>query len=461
MFRGRVQRLHFIGIGGIGMSGIAEVLLNLGYDIHGSDLRVSKTTDRLSALGAEIKIGHAAENLNNADVVVTSTAVSTDNPEVRQAHRQGVPVIRRAEMLAELMRLKYGIAVAGTHGKTTTTSLLATILGDGGIDPTVVIGGRLKSISTNAKLGDGEYLLAEADESDGSFLNLVPTLAIITNIDPEHLDHWTGGMEQVRAAFIDFANKVPFYGCSVLCLDHPTVQSILPKLEKRYVTYGFTPQADYRASNLRLMDSRVEFSFSRFGEHWGNIILNMIGRHNVQNALAALAVADEIGVPMEVAAASLESFQGVGRRFETKGEANGVLVVDDYVHHPAEIQATLLAARESYRRRMVVLFQPHRYSRTRDLMDDFATCFHEADVVLVTDIYAASEQPIEGVSAKSLVDEIRKRGHHAVEYIAGGEEAWVLALLEHVRPGDMVLTLGAGNIVRASEALMHELDEIF
>jgi len=458
MFRGRVQRLHFIGIGGIGMSGIAEVLLNLGFDIHGSDLSLSKTTERLRSLGADIKIGHAAENLNNADVVVTSTAVSTDNPEVREAHRQGVPVIRRAEMLAELMRLKYGIAVAGTHGKTTTTSLLATILGDGGIDPTVVIGGRLKSISTNAKLGAGEYLLAEADESDGSFLNLVPTLAIITNIDPEHLDHWTGGMEQMKTAFTDFANKVPFYGCSVLCLDHPTVQSILPKLEKRYLNYGFTPQADYRASNIRLMDGRVEFSFSRFGEHWGTIVLNMIGRHNVQNSLAALAVADEIGVPMEVAAASLESFQGVGRRFEIKGEVNGVLVVDDYAHHPAEIQATLVAARESYRRRMVVLFQPHRYSRTRDLMADFATCFHEADVVLVTDVYAASEQPIEGVSAKSLVDEIRKRGHHAVDYIAGGENAWVDALVEHVRPGDMVLTLGAGNIVRASERLMNELD---
>lgn len=456
MFRGRAHRLHFVGIGGIGMSGIAEVLLNLGYDIHGSDMRSSAVTERLSSMGATIHGEHREANVSDCDVVVTSTAVRPDNPEVCEARRLGIPVIRRAEMLAELMRMKYGIAVAGTHGKTTTTSLCATILAEGGIDPTVVIGGRLKSISSNARLGEGEYLVAEADESDGSFLNLMPTIAVVTNIDPEHLDHWAGGLPEIVDAFVDFVNKVPFYGCSVLCLDHPTVQASLPRIEKRYLTYGFSPQADYSASNIETIDGRVAFDVSAHGIALGRVTLNMIGNHNVQNALAAIAVADEVGVAFEVAVSALGDFEGIGRRFETKGEVNDVLVVDDYAHHPEELRATLGAARDAFDRRVVVAFQPHRYSRTKHLMQEFATCFNASDVLFITDIYAASEEPIEGIDAQKLVDVIQAHGHQDVQWVGSVNDAAV-ALRERVKAGDIVITCGAGNIYQAGEALLEEL----
>ncbi|OGQ84292.1 MAG: UDP-N-acetylmuramate--L-alanine ligase [Deltaproteobacteria bacterium RIFOXYA12_FULL_58_15] len=453
MFRDRAHRLHFIGLGGIGMSGIAEVLINLGYDVRGSDVQPSLVTARLSALGATVHEGHAALHVGDADVVVVSTAVRADNPEVVEARRRGIPVIRRAEMLAELMRMKYGIAVAGTHGKTTTTSLVATVLGEGGFDPTIVIGGRLASLGTNAKLGEGEYLVAEADESDGSFLKLMPTIAVVTNIDAEHLDFWTGGLPEIVDAFVDFVNKVPFYGVSVLCLDHPTVQGILPRIEKRFVTYGFSQQADYVAEDLRVGKGAITFAVRVRGELMGDVRLNMIGRHNVANALATIAVADEVGVPFEKTVTALLKFSGIGRRFEIKGQAGDILVADDYGHHPAEIRATLEAAKEAHNRRLVVAFQPHRYTRTRDFLEEFAPAFNASNVLLVADIYAASETPIEGVTAEKLVEVIRSRGHSNVEYVGPVAEVGT-RLAEIVRPGDLVLTLGAGNIWQAGEELL-------
>jgi len=458
MFRNRAKRLHFVGIGGIGMSGIAEVLQNLGYDVRGSDVHPTPITARLSSMGVRIYVGHAAKNVGDADVVVISSAVKSSNPEVQEARGRGIPVIPRAEMLAELMRMKYGIAIAGTHGKTTTTSLVATIMASAGLDPTIVIGGRLKSIRSNARLGEGQYLVAEADESDGSFLRLMPTLCVVTNIDPEHLDHWTGGLPQIVDAFVDFVNKVPFYGAAVVCLDHPTVQSILPRIDKRFITYGMSPQADYSADAIEQQEGAMAFVLKVRGEVRGPVRLNMIGRHNVQNALAALAVAEEVGVPFEKAAAALSSFEGVGRRFEQKGSVNDVLVVDDYGHHPAEIRATLRAAREAHSRRLVVAFQPHRYSRTRDLIDEFATAFNDAHTLLITDIYAASEAPLAGVSGEHLAQVVRAHGHQDVHYVGPVTEV-ATKLAELVRPGDLVLTLGAGSIWQAGEELLVYLRE--
>lgn len=458
MFRNRAKRLHFVGIGGIGMSGIAEVLLTLGYDVRGSDAHPTALTDRLVGLGAKIYEGHESAHIADADVVVVSSAIRDDNPEVVEARTRGIPVIRRAEMLAELMRMKHGIAVAGTHGKTTTTSLIATILGRGGLDPTLVIGGRLKSIRSNARLGEGEYLVAEADESDGSFLRLMPTLCVVTNIDPEHLDHWTGGLPQIVDAFVDFVNKVPFYGAAVVCLDHPTVQGMLPRLEKRVITYGLSPQAEYTAEDVTQLEGAMGFTVRVRGEERGRVRLSMIGRHNVLNALAALAIAEEVGVPFATGAAALASFEGIGRRFEVKGSVGDVLVVDDYGHHPAEIRATLRAAREAYSRRLVVAFQPHRYTRTRDLLEEFTTAFNHAHVLLVTDIYAASERPIEGISGEHLADAIRAHGHHDVRFV--GPVAGVAERLSAVvEPGDLVLTLGAGNIWQAGEDLLGRLHD--
>ena len=458
MFRNRIHKLHFVGIGGIGMSGIAEVLVNLGYDVRGSDAHLTPLTHRLELLGAKVHGGHAKENVGDAEVVVISSAVKPDNPEVVEARSRGIPVIRRAEMLAELMRLKHGVAIAGTHGKTTTTSLIATILGKGGLDPTVVIGGRLKSIRSNAKLGEGEYLVAEADESDGSFLRLMPTLCVVTNIDPEHLDHWTGGLPQIVDAFVDFVNKVPFYGASVLCLDHPTVQGMLPRVEKRFITYGMTPQADYSAEALEQADGAMTFRVRHKGQDKGRVKVALVGRHNVLNSLAAIAIAEEVGIPFETAAEALATFEGVGRRFELKGKAGDVLVVDDYGHHPAEIRATLRAAREAHDRRLVVAFQPHRYTRTRDLIDEFATAFNDAHVLIVTDIYAASEMPIPGVSGERLAQTIRAHGHQEVHYVPQVAEV-ATRLSELVRPGDLVVTLGAGNIWQAGEELLVYLRE--
>ncbi len=458
MFRNRVHRLHFVGIGGIGMSGIAEVLLNLGYDVRGSDVHPSVVTARLAHMGAKIYGGHHKKYVGDAEVVVISSAVRPDNPEVLEARARGIPVIRRAEMLAELMRMKYGIAIAGSHGKTTTTSLVATILHRSGIDPTVVIGGRLKSIRSNARLGEGEYLVAEADESDGSFLGLMPTVCVVTNIDAEHLDHWQGGLAEITDAFVDFTNKVPFYGLGVLCLDHPTVQSMLPRIDKRYVTYGMSPQADYTAEDVEQLEGAMAFSVRVRGDLRGRVRLNMIGRHNVLNALAAITVAEEVGVPFEDAAAALASFEGVGRRFEIKGNVGDVLVVDDYGHHPAEIRATLRAAREAYNRRLVVAFQPHRYTRTRDLLDEFATAFNDSHVLLVSDIYAAGEAPIDGVSAQKMVSAISAFGHQDVKWV-GPVAEMATSLSELVQPGDLVLTLGAGNIWQAGEELLVYLRE--
>ncbi|MEZ4272024.1 MAG: UDP-N-acetylmuramate--L-alanine ligase [Myxococcota bacterium] len=453
MFRERAHKLHFVGIGGIGMSGIAEVLLNLGFDVRGSDLHLSPVTSRLENLGAKIFTGHDRQHVTDADVVVVSSAVKADNPEVVEARRAGIQVIRRAEMLAELMRLKYGIAVAGSHGKTTTTSLIATLLAKGGFDPTMVIGGRLKSISSNARLGEGEYLVAEADESDGSFLRLMPTIAVVTNIDAEHLDHWRGGLPQIVEAFVDFVNKVPFYGSAVMCLDHPTVQSILPRIEKHVITYGLSTQADYSADQIEMHDGSVSFDVQRRHELLGRIQVNMIGRHNVANILAAIAVADEVGVPFEAIRTALAEFDGVGRRFEIKGSVDDILVVDDYGHHPAEIRATLEAAREAYKRRLIVAFQPHRYSRTQALFDDFATCFNACHRLLVTDIYAAGEEPIDGVHSSQLVEAVRSHGHQGVQWV-GDVRSIASELQNIVKPGDLVLTLGAGNIWQAGEELL-------
>jgi UDP-N-acetylmuramate--alanine ligase len=456
---GKIEKIHFVGIGGIGMSGIAEVLLNLGYKVSGSDLRQSDTTERLASLGGEIHIGHARENLSNVDVVVTSTAVQTDNPEVLEARERMIPVIPRAEMLAELMRMKYGIAIAGTHGKTTTTSMVATILTHGGIDPTIVIGGKLNTLGTNAKLGQGKFLVAEADESDGSFLKLSPTIAVVTNIDADHLDFYSGGIEEIKDTFVDFINKVPFYGLAVLCLEDRNVAEILPRVTKRFVTYGLSSQADIRATHVRLSGDSTSFIAHYKGYRMGEVTFRMPGAHNVLNALACIAVAMELDVPFDQIREGFARFGGVGRRFQIKGEVNGIMVVDDYGHHPAEIRATLAAGKNGWpERRLVVAFQPHRYTRTKELFDEFVTAFYDADVLVLTDIYAASEKPIPGVTAEALAAAIRKHGQKDVSYIAD-REAIADHLLTVIRPGDIVLTLGAGNIWQSGEALLAKLQD--
>lgn len=454
---GNIEKIHFVGIGGIGMSGIAEVLLNLGYKVSGSDLRESDTTERLRSLGGEISIGHAASNLTNVDVVVTSTAVQTDNPEVLEARRRMVPVIPRAEMLAELMRMKYGIAIAGTHGKTTTTSMVATVLTHAGIDPTIVIGGKLNTLGSNAKLGQGKFLVAEADESDGSFLTLSPTIAVVTNIDADHLDFYTGGIEEIKDTFVSFINKVPFYGLAVLCQEDRNINEIIPRIKKRFMTYGLSSQADLRASHVRLEGFQTTFTAHYKGYRLGEITFGMPGAHNVLNALACTAVALELDVPFDKIQEGFAQFGGVGRRFTVKAEKNGIMVVDDYGHHPAEIRATLAAARNGWpERRLVVAFQPHRYSRTKELFNEFVTCFYDADVLVLTDIYAASEQPIPGISAERLADEVRRHGQRDVTYIADRT-----ALPDHlagvIKEGDIVITLGAGNIWQAGEELVGRL----
>jgi UDP-N-acetylmuramate--alanine ligase len=453
---GKIEKIHFVGIGGIGMSGIAEVLLNLGYKVSGSDLRQSDTTERLASLGGEIFIGHARENLLNVDVVVTSTAVRADNPEVLAAQERMIPVIPRAEMLAELMRMKYGIAIAGTHGKTTTTSMVATVLTHGGIDPTIVIGGKLNTLGTNAKLGQGKFLVAEADESDGSFLKLSPTIAVVTNIDADHLDFYSG-IEEIKDTFVDFINKVPFYGMAVLCLDDRNVAEVIPRVKKRFVTYGLSSQADIRATHIRLAGNSTSFVAHYKGYRMGDVSFRMPGAHNVLNALACIAVAMELDVPFAQIQEGFAEFGGVGRRFQIKGEVNGIMVVDDYGHHPAEIRATLAAGKNGWpERRLVVAFQPHRYTRTRELFDEFVTAFYDADVLVVTDIYAASEKPIEGVTAEVLANAIRKHGQKDVTYVADREMV-AAHLLQVLQPGDIVLTLGAGNIWQAGETLLERL----
>ncbi len=450
---GKIQHIHFVGIGGIGMSGIAEVLANLGYQVSGSDLKESAATQRLRSLGITVHLGHQGQAIEGAQVVVISSAVKGDNPEVVAAHAAKVPVIPRGEMLAELMRMKYGIAVAGSHGKTTTTSMVAQVLNQGGIDPTIVIGGKLGTIGSNAKLGKGPFLVAEADESDGSFLMLNPTLAVITNIDREHLDHYKD-LDEIQDAFVAFANKVPFYGSVFLCLDDANAAAVRPRLKRRVRTYGTHPQVDIRAREIRQDGFRTHFKVTAQGADLGAFSLGVPGHHMVLNALAAIGIALELDVEPDVIRASLSSFTGADRRFHLKGERGGVLVVDDYGHHPTEIMATLAAARAGFpERRLVAAFQPHRYSRTKALLEEFGTAFFEADSVLVTDIYAAGEQPIQGVDGAAVVEALRSHGQKEV-HLVGRVEDLPEAMKRHTRSGDLVITFGAGSITNAGPAFL-------
>uniref|UniRef100_A0A831ZYA5 UDP-N-acetylmuramate--L-alanine ligase n=1 Tax=Desulfacinum infernum TaxID=35837 RepID=A0A831ZYA5_9BACT len=454
----RYQHIHFVGIGGIGMSGIAELLLNLGYRVSGSDLRESDVTRRLRALGASVHIGHHESHVQGADVVVLSSAVAENNPEVVAARKMGkVPVIRRAEMLAELMRLKYAVLVAGAHGKTTTTSMVATVLARGGLDPTVVIGGKLNAWGTNAKLGGGDFVVAEADESDGTFLLLSPTIAVVTNIDWEHVDFYRD-VDHIRETFLQFINKVPFYGQAVLCLEDENIQHILPRIQKRFVTYGFSSQADFQAREVSVDGLGTRYRAYHKDCELGEMLIPIPGRHNVLNSLAAVAVGVELEVDWDAIRLGIQDMTGVQRRFQIKGERAGVLVLDDYGHHPTEIRAVLKALTESYpHRRKIVVFQPHRYTRTRGLMDQFATCFYQSDVLFITEIYAASEPPIEGVTGRRLADEVAKYGHHDITFCPTLQEV-TQALLDRVRPGDVVMTLGAGNVWQVGEWLLEKLD---
>jgi UDP-N-acetylmuramate--alanine ligase len=450
------QHLHFAGIGGIGMSGIAEVLLNLGYTISGSDLKLSPTTDRLARLGATIYEGHDAANVLGAKALVVSSAVDESNPEVQEARRLQIPVIPRGELLAELMRLKYGVAVAGSHGKTTTTSMIATILSHAGLDPTVVVGGKVAAMGgSNARVGKSEIMVVESDESDGSFLKLSPILAVVTNIDREHLDHYAD-IREIRAAFTEFVNKVPFYGAAIMCLASENVQTILPDVRRRTITYGRSAQAEYQPHDQECGAFHGRFHLRRGAEDLGEFHLNIPGEHNVLNATAAIAVAIELGVQPDVIRQGLKEFTGVARRFELRGEVNGITVVDDYGHHPTEIRATLDAAKSCCRKRVHVLFQPHRFSRTMHLMDDFARAFHVADRVVVLDIYGASEKPIEGVTAEALVERMRQFGHRGAEY-AASNDAGVAAVSQGAAAGDLILTLGAGSVSQLGDLILEAL----
>jgi UDP-N-acetylmuramate--alanine ligase len=448
------QRVHFIGIGGIGMSGIAEILLSLGFPVSGSDLRTSAVTDRLKKLGATIFVGHSAENIRPADVVVTSSAVKQDNPEVVEARARKIPVIQRAEMLAELMRLKYGVAIAGMHGKTTTTSMIAAVLDAGGLDPTVVVGGRVDLFGSNARAGQSRYLVAEADESDRSFLKLSPILAVVTNLDREHMENYSGWAD-VEQCFVDFMNKVPFYGATTACIDDPMLRAILPRVQRRVVTYGESAEADFRLMMLPKQDGKQMFEVNARGIVIGPFQLRVPGHHNVLNATAAVAIGVELGVPPKQIAAGLARFNGVDRRFQTRGVQRGVTVVDDYGHHPTEVRATLHAARDAGYKRVHVLFQPHRYTRTRDLMDDFATAFAAADRVEVLDIYAASEPPIEGITAQALVRALRSNGVDA--YYASTWEEAAERLAQVAANGEVILTLGAGSVSQAGPVVLDAL----
>ena len=457
MFK-RYQQIHFVGIGGSGMSGIAEILLNLGYRVTGSDQRRNDAIERLEQLGAKVFIGHEASHVHGAHVVVYSSAVSRDNIEVQVARQRGIPVIPRAEMLAELMRLKYGIAIAGTHGKTTTTSMVAEVLGAAGLDPTVVVGGRVHGLGTNARLGQGEFLVAEADESDGSFLKLTPTIAVVTTVDAEHLDYYAD-LDAIRKAFLTFVNKVPFYGSAVLCLDQPNIQQMIPLVEKRVVTYGLESGADITARRLSFSGMQSRFEVLHRGKTLGPATIQVPGRHNVLNALAAVGVGLDLEVPFERIQQALSGFAGVQRRFQIRGEAAGVLVVDDYGHHPAEIRATLAAAKAGFDRRVLTVFQPHRYTRTQHLRQEFFTAFYQSDVLIVMDIYAAGEAPLPGVHARDLADGIAAHGHREVLYMDGDRAGILNYLCESTRPGDLVLTLGAGDVGLLGAELLTRLND--
>ena len=454
MYR-KIRRIHFVGIGGIGMSGIAEVLLNLGYEISGSDLGSTEITQRLDGMGATIHQGHNASHIGNADVVVTSTAVRPDNPEVLSAHQRNIPVIPRAEMLAELLKMKFSIAVSGSHGKTTTTSIVATLLAHGGLDPTMVIGGKLANIGSNARLGDGEVIVAEADESDGSFLKLSPCLAVITNIDREHLDYYRD-VEEIKEAFLQFANIVPFYGSTILCLDDVHTRDILPRIKRKIVTYGLAAQADYRAEDISFSGSSTRFSLFYRDLLLGTLKLNVPGLFNVYNALAATAVAKEMDLTFPVIQEGLQRFTGVQRRLEVRGEVQRIAVVDDYGHHPTEIRATLAAAKQVWAGRIIVVFQPHRYTRTQALFQEFLTAFTDADFLIVTDIYPANEEPIPGVSAEVLCEAIRQAGHPDAVHFSSFD-AIVDHMIEMAQPEDVILTQGAGSVWKVGEAFLKRI----
>lgn len=451
----KFKNIHMIGILGSGMCGIAELLLNLGYKVSGSDYSTSTIAGRLTSLGAVIYPKHHPDFVKNADVVVYSSAIQPENEELIAARQLNIPVIRRAEMLAELMRLKYGIVIGGAHGKTTTTSIIATVLTEGGFDPTIIVGGRLNILGSNAKLGQGDFLVAEADESDGSFLKLTPSIAIVTNIDREHLDYFKT-LEKIKENFLDFVQKVPFYGAAILCLDDEHVRWLIPRLERRIITYGFSSQAMIKASNIRSCETKTEFLLHVPGENPREARINVPGKHNVLNSLAAVAVARDLEMPLDSICKALVKYQPPDRRFQIKAHIKDILVVDDYGHHPQEISATLQAARESWNRRIVAIFQPHRYTRTRDLLNDFFTVFYDADVLIITNIYNAGEIPIEGIHAKLIAEGVRQHGHQNVHFI--GESQNIVTFLENnVRSGDLVITLGAGNIFTVGEQFIAHL----
>lgn len=452
-----LKKVHFVGIGGIGMSGIAEVLMSLGIEVQGSDLGHNENTQRLENLGAKIYYQHQAGQVGQADILVVSSAIRSDNPELLEAARLGIPVIPRARMLAELMRLQQGIAIAGSHGKTTTTSLVAAILEHAGMDPTVVIGGKLNHLGSNAKHGKGKFLVAEADESDGSFLLLLPNIAVVTNLDADHLDYWKGGLPALKEAFVRFLNTLPFFGLAVVCQDALSLQELLPSIQRRIVTYGIASEADYQAKNISHERFYTEFNLFKSNQNLGLIRLKLLGDHNVLNALAAIAVGDELGIPLASMKEALENFAGVQRRFTQIGEKNGVLVIDDYGHHPVEIQMVLKAARQTFPgHRIAVLFEPHRYTRTQDLMSEFAKAFQDADYLVVSDIYAASEKPIEGVSSQALVEAIQRTGHAQV-YYGGQLKDATLQIAKAAQPGDILITLGAGAITKSAPQILELL----
>lgn len=449
----RFKHLHFVGIGGVGMCGIAEILLNLGYKISGSDLKPSETTEHLAKLGAHIFTGHQESNVKGADVVVISSAVKEENPEVKAAKQNKIPVIRRAEMLAELMRMKFGIAIAGTHGKTTTTSMIGQILSEGGVDPTIIVGGRVLNLESNAKLGKGMYLVAEADEFDRSFLKLSPTIAVVTNLEAEHLDCYKN-LDEIKTAFLEFMNKVPFYGNVILCLNEASLQSLMPQIQRPIITYGTVPEADIAAYDIQFHENSSKFKVRVKGKEKGALNLQVPGIHNVKNSLAALAVGLELEIPWEKIKKALQEFKGVNRRFEVKGVKDGIMVVDDYAHHPTEIEATLQAAKSGWDKRIIAVFQPHLYSRTKDFYPEFGKAFFNSDILIVTDVYPAREEPIPGVSGELVAEAAKKSGHKQVFYVPKTTDVATF-LKKLLKKEDLVITLGAGDIYKVGTELLN------
>jgi UDP-N-acetylmuramate--alanine ligase len=453
-----IKKIHFVGIGGIGMSGIAEILINQGFEISGSDKNISEVTNHLKDLGAKIHKGHSADNVKDVDVLVYSSAVSLDNPEIVKAVSKKIPVIRRAEMLAELMRMKYGIGIAGTHGKTTTTSMVGLILNEAKMDPTIIVGGKLSGLGgTNARLGKGEFIVVEADEFDRSFLQLTPSIAVITTLEREHLDIYTD-LDDIKKAFIEYANKVPFYGFVVLCLDEYSLQDVIPQIKKKIITYGLTPQSDLQAIDLKHTENHSEFTLIHKGNDLGKVEINVPGVHNVRNSLAAIAVALELNVPLQVIKKAIKSFSGVYRRFEIKANVNDILIVDDYAHHPTEVAASLLGARSGWKRRIITAFQPHTYTRTRDFYQDFGKAFFNSDILIVTDIYPAREEPIPGVNGELIANAAKNFGHKNVYYVPDKKD--VPAFLKKIaKSGDMIITMGAGDIFKFGEEFKNQIDK--